>query len=272
MTHHILRPALILAGLLLAVPAFGQSRDRRDSGQSRSRTQPQPQPAELEFPNLYLAKPLPPSAVQTFQAPSPLVAIWDRLGVGSATSIDLNQNSALRSTLRRMGVSVPRDGILRKPTASSAAVSASTGSVIINARTGLVITVAGDSAAVSGRSVSAPTGPGYTYQPPPPAGWAGSVGPAEVQGAAEEEEVEVVRHDNLPEDAPSFWAELDTDRDAQLSLFEWRTGGRPVEEFVARDANSDGYLILEEYTRSLELLPAVPTPAKQAQEAGRPGR
>ncbi len=63
----------------------------------------------------------------------------------------------------------------------------------------------------------------------------------------------VVRYGNMPKDAAPFFNELDKDRDGQISLYEWRTGGKAVEEFVALDLNNDGFLTVEEHNRAMQL-------------------
>lgn len=60
----------------------------------------------------------------------------------------------------------------------------------------------------------------------------------------------VVRYGNLPKELPKWWPDVDADRDAQLSLYEWRTSGRKVDDFTTLDLNGDGYLTAEEYLRA----------------------
>ena len=60
----------------------------------------------------------------------------------------------------------------------------------------------------------------------------------------------VLRYGNLPKELPAWWADVDADKDVQLSLYEWRTAGKKVEEFVALDSNTDGFLTVEEYLRA----------------------
>ena len=40
--------------------------------------------------------------------------------------------------------------------------------------------------------------------------------------------------------------QLDTDQDGQIGLYEWRTSGRPIDEFEKYDRNGDGFLTIEE--------------------------
>jgi hypothetical protein len=57
----------------------------------------------------------------------------------------------------------------------------------------------------------------------------------------------VYRAGNLPLDKlPPWFAQLDTDRDGQIGLYEWRRAGKPLEDFRAMDRNNDGFLTVEE--------------------------
>lgn len=60
----------------------------------------------------------------------------------------------------------------------------------------------------------------------------------------------VLRYGSLPKEVPKWWADVDADRDVQLSLYEWRTANRKVDDFTALDRNNDGYLTVEEYLRA----------------------
>jgi hypothetical protein len=51
---------------------------------------------------------------------------------------------------------------------------------------------------------------------------------------------------NLPKDLPAWFQELDTNHDAQISLYEWKVSGRPIADFLRMDRNNDGFLTVEE--------------------------
>jgi Ca2+-binding EF-hand superfamily protein len=59
----------------------------------------------------------------------------------------------------------------------------------------------------------------------------------------------------LPPGLPLWFAELDTDQDGQLSLEEWRKGGKAAEDFRKHDLNDDGYITPDELLRSLRAQP-----------------
>ncbi len=71
------------------------------------------------------------------------------------------------------------------------------------------------------------------------------------QGPDEEEEKKpvVYRAGKLPRELPAWFAQLDADQDAQVSLSEWRTAGRLVDDFREIDRNDDGFLTVEEVLR-----------------------
>jgi hypothetical protein len=51
---------------------------------------------------------------------------------------------------------------------------------------------------------------------------------------------------SLPDGLPDWFAELDVNRDAQVSLYEWKSGGKSVSEFERLDRNGDGFVTVEE--------------------------
>jgi len=57
---------------------------------------------------------------------------------------------------------------------------------------------------------------------------------------------DVWRAGKLPKELPTWFKELDTDRDGQVALYEWRRGGMDIDEFGDWDRNNDGYITPEE--------------------------
>src|SRR5205807_8961735 len=56
----------------------------------------------------------------------------------------------------------------------------------------------------------------------------------------------VYRFGKLPKELPAWFAEIDTDKDGQIGLYEWVKAGRNVDEFRAMDRNDDGLLTVDE--------------------------
>lgn len=299
----------LLGGLLLATtPAVAQ--------RSRSTPTPPAPPPPAVGPTIVIAgeeaTPPPPTdsrsarrSRSSSRSDAALQLLWPRLGAGNADTIDVNSNPRLRLLLPSMGVSVPRDGILRKPRAMTATASAPSGSaqppdvgpIAINLDGNyllpeppspdggpVVVVTAGQGATVVSSAPAPPptnsrsssdrrSGDSGRY-------WSSSwsrdersdddrsgdpqraaTASADGDDADDEDRPEVVRHDNLPKTAPNFWQAFDTNHDAQLSLFEWRTGGKSVEEFVALDVNQDGQLVLDEYADGVAAEVIRPAPA-----------
>ena len=65
-------------------------------------------------------------------------------------------------------------------------------------------------------------------------------------GRIEERKPLVYHADNLPKELPPWFKDLDTNRDAQVSLYEWKNSGRSIADFLAMDRNNDGFLTVEE--------------------------
>ena len=45
---------------------------------------------------------------------------------------------------------------------------------------------------------------------------------------------------------PEWFTKLDTDRDGQIGLYEWKKSGLPLGEFKMMDRNDDGFITVEE--------------------------
>jgi len=56
----------------------------------------------------------------------------------------------------------------------------------------------------------------------------------------------VYRFGNLPSDMPGWFAEMDSDKDGQVGLYEWVKASRPVVEFRTMDRNEDALLTIDE--------------------------
>ena len=69
----------------------------------------------------------------------------------------------------------------------------------------------------------------------------------ETAPAQEERKPPVVyRAGNLPRDVPAWFAQLDTDKDGQVGLYEWKASGKSIQEFDEMDSNKDGFLTVDE--------------------------
>jgi Ca2+-binding EF-hand superfamily protein len=64
-----------------------------------------------------------------------------------------------------------------------------------------------------------------------------------------EEKRIVYRIGSLPKDLPKWFEELDKDKDGQVGLYEWKRADRAPAEFLAMDANADGFVTVEELLR-----------------------
>jgi len=51
---------------------------------------------------------------------------------------------------------------------------------------------------------------------------------------------------DVPKDIPAWFRQLDTDRDGQVGLYEWKVSGRSIQEFKQYDRNNDGFITIEE--------------------------
>ncbi|MFO0804131.1 MAG: EF-hand domain-containing protein [Gemmataceae bacterium] len=69
------------------------------------------------------------------------------------------------------------------------------------------------------------------------------------RGKAEEQPVIAIRYGKLPAGLPSWWDSLDSDKDGQIGLYEWRQDGRDMKEFQKMDLDHDGVLAPQEWLR-----------------------
>lgn len=65
----------------------------------------------------------------------------------------------------------------------------------------------------------------------------------------EEQPVIAIRYGKLPAGLPSWWDSLDSDKDGQIGLYEWRQDGRDMKEFQKMDLDHDGVLAPQEWLR-----------------------
>jgi len=63
----------------------------------------------------------------------------------------------------------------------------------------------------------------------------------------------VYRAGKLPPGLPPWFQQLDTDRDGQVSLWEWRKAGKSLEEFFEWDLNEDGFITAEEVLKKNQM-------------------
>ncbi len=62
----------------------------------------------------------------------------------------------------------------------------------------------------------------------------------------EEKKTAVYRFGALPKDLPDWFVKLDTDKDSQVGLYEWRRASRDLAEFRDFDINGDGLITVDE--------------------------
>jgi len=65
----------------------------------------------------------------------------------------------------------------------------------------------------------------------------------------EDERPTIYRYGKLPREFEKEYGSLDSDKDGQIGLYEWRAASREVDTFVKMDLNGDGLLTAEEYIR-----------------------
>jgi hypothetical protein len=63
----------------------------------------------------------------------------------------------------------------------------------------------------------------------------------------------VSRATRLPPGLPDWFSALDTDRDGQVGLYEWKRAGRTLADFRMYDANADGFITADECLRVVRM-------------------
>ncbi len=106
-------------------------------------------------------------------------------------------------------------------------------------------------------------------------GWGGPPSSGRGSDAKVEEPDEprpvIYRYGKLPPEFEKEFGSMDTDKDGQIGLYEWRTKGKEVEKFVSMDLNGDGLLTAEEYLRFKNLpVGEQPGSSKSSSTSGRP--
>jgi Ca2+-binding EF-hand superfamily protein len=87
----------------------------------------------------------------------------------------------------------------------------------------------------------------------------------------EEKKAPVYRAGKLPKGIPAWFEQLDTDKDGQIGLYEWKRSGKPIELFLAMDRNKDGFLTIQEVMRYEKLHPSKPTNPQGTQNVASDG-
>jgi hypothetical protein len=66
----------------------------------------------------------------------------------------------------------------------------------------------------------------------------------------EEKKPPVYRAGKLPKGIPDWFEKLDTDKDGQIGLYEWKKSGKSIDEFLEMDTNQDGFLTIQEVMKA----------------------
>jgi hypothetical protein len=57
----------------------------------------------------------------------------------------------------------------------------------------------------------------------------------------------------MPAGLPPWFMELDTDKDGQVAMYEWRRAGWAIDDFKKLDLNDDGFLVPQEILKLLAI-------------------
>ena len=71
---------------------------------------------------------------------------------------------------------------------------------------------------------------------------------------------------------PTWFTDVDTDKDGQVALSEWRKAGRAIAVFQEMDLDGDGLLTKEEYARFARMKEKENMPPPPNPDAGKPGK
>jgi Ca2+-binding EF-hand superfamily protein len=63
----------------------------------------------------------------------------------------------------------------------------------------------------------------------------------------------VIGAGKLPSGLPAWFAQLDTDQDGQVAMYEWRRAGWAIDDFKKLDLNDDGFLVPQEILKLLAI-------------------
>jgi Ca2+-binding EF-hand superfamily protein len=77
----------------------------------------------------------------------------------------------------------------------------------------------------------------------------------------------VFRAGKLPKELPPWFKELDTDKDGQVALYEWRRAGKDLDEFLEWDRNNDGFITAEEALYKQRLIQVASAQSKSQDDA-----
>ncbi|HEY1375399.1 MAG TPA: hypothetical protein VGF55_01315 [Gemmataceae bacterium] len=98
--------------------------------------------------------------------------------------------------------------------------------------------------------------------------------PDAVPAQEEDKRPVMYRIGKLPKELPGWFADLDSDKDGPVALYEWVKGGRSIDEFKLMDRNDDNLLTIEEvlgYVKNGDKQPGSVAVASSGAADERPG-